>query len=57
MSENKGNSRVLSRFGARELSATEYDQIGGGFQTKPCTLNPKTCFIDGDCHPQECVPS
>ncbi|HEY6348217.1 MAG TPA: hypothetical protein VI636_02290 [Candidatus Angelobacter sp.] len=57
MPENKGNSRVLSRFGARELSITEYDQIGGGFQTKPCTLNPKTCFIDGDCHPQECVPS
>ena len=57
MLKNKEDSRVLSRLGARELSPAEYDSIGAGFQTKPCTLNPKTCFIDGDCRPQECVPS
>ena len=50
MSENKGNSRVLSRLGARELSAVELDNVGAGFViSNACTFDPKTCRMDLDC--------
>lgn len=50
MLENNNNkdSRVLSRFGARELSQAEYDSISGGFSTR-CTFDPKGGCYDGDC--------
>ena len=39
MPENNKDSRILSRFGARELSREEYDYISGGFHTL-CTGGP-----------------
>lgn len=53
MFEPKGNNRVLSRIAARELTAAEYEQVGGGIfiKTNPCTFNAKTCTMDGDCEP------
>ena len=47
MLENK-DSRVLSRFGARELSPEEYDRIGGGFSTR-CSVAPPGGCPDWDC--------
>lgn len=49
MPENKENSRVLSRLGARELSAVELDNVGAGFISNACTFDPKTCHMDLDC--------
>lgn len=55
MSENKDNSRVLSRLRARELSVVEVQQVGGGFIiTHACTFDFKTCTMDQDC---EQIPS
>jgi len=51
MLECKENRRVLSRLGARELAQEEYEQVGGGIVTRPCTFDPKTCVMDGDCEP------
>ncbi len=51
MLECKENRRVLSRLGARELAQEEYEQVGGGIVTRPCTFNAKTCVMDGDCEP------
>ena len=45
------NNRVLGRLGARELTAEESAQVGGGIRTGLCTFDPKTCRMDGDCEP------
>lgn len=51
MFEDKENSRVLSRRGARVLNAKEYEEVGGGFSIGHCTFNPVTCAMDGVCSP------
>jgi len=52
MLERKENTRVLGRLGARELTRTEYEQVGGGFILRPrCTFDPVTCTMDGICSP------
>lgn len=48
MLENNKDSRVLSRFGARELSQTELNSIVGGFSTR-CTGNLPLGCPDFDC--------
>lgn len=49
---SKNENRVLSRLRGRELSAEEYDQVGGGIiRTGGCTFDPKTCVMDHDCEP------
>lgn len=51
MPEYKEASRVLSRVGARELTQEEYEKVDGGIKTIPCTFNPTTLSMDGDCEP------
>jgi hypothetical protein len=51
MPEYKEASRVLSRVGARELTQGEYEKVDGGIKTIPCTFNPATLSMDGDCPP------
>jgi hypothetical protein len=51
MSNFKGNDRVLSRRGARELTEQEIKQVPGALNTGRCTFDPKTCAMDGDCSP------
>lgn len=52
MLEKKGNSRVLSRLNARELSQAELDHVAAAFAiTNNCTFDPKTCHMDFDCEP------
>lgn len=56
MANNTEDNRVLSRLHGRELSAAECEQISGAFiiHTKPCTLDPITCVMDGDCEQTPC---
>ena len=50
MPENTQNHRVLSRSGARELSAVEVEQVSAGFKlTHVCTFDFTTCIADQDC--------
>jgi len=51
MLNKKEETRVLGRLGARELTEAEYNYVGGSAVTggPPCTFNPKTQFMDGDC--------
>ena len=44
-------NRVLGRLGARILTEQEVEQVAGGIVTNPCTFNPTTCAMDGDCEP------
>lgn len=56
MLDNK-DSRVLGRWGARELSQEEYDNVSGGFSTgysTRCTFDPRSGCYDGDC--SLCIP-
>ncbi len=50
MSQND-ERRVLNRLGARELTARECEQVSGALiiRTGVCTIDPKTCAMDGDC--------
>ena len=58
MYRNEEVSRVLARSGARLITADEMEQVPGGFQTSPCTINRTTCNADGDCHVQPgCLPA
>lgn len=44
-----GSNRVLTRAGAREMSAEEVDLVSGGFvNTNVITFNPFTGARDGD---------
>ena len=46
----KDERRVLVRTGARELSRSECEQVNGAIiKTGVCTIDPKTCAMDGDC--------
>lgn len=51
MLNKKEETRVLGRLGARELTESEYNYVGGSAVTggPPCTFNPKTQSMDGDC--------
>jgi hypothetical protein len=49
MYRNEEVSRVLARSGARLITEDEMNQVPGGFQTNPCTINRTTCNADGDC--------
>ena len=50
MPENNKDSRVLSRFGARELSQEECDSVEGGFRVMAaCTFDPITGCYDHPC--------
>ena len=53
MSNHNENDRVLSRVGARELTELELEEVSGGKKVFPrrCTLDPKTCAMDGICSP------
>jgi hypothetical protein len=51
MSKYHETHRVLSRLGARELTAQELNKVGGALRTGLCTFDPKTCAMDGDCSP------
>lgn len=51
MPGKKEANRVLARLGARVLSEQEQAQVSGGIVTSPCTFDPKTCHMDGDCEP------
>lgn len=44
-------TRVLNRLGARQLTEQECAQVMGAFiiHTGVCTIDPKTCAMDGDC--------
>ncbi|HEV2960347.1 MAG TPA: hypothetical protein VG649_00865 [Candidatus Angelobacter sp.] len=49
---NKKDDRVLGRMGARELTELETAEVSGGIIVRPrCTLDPKTCAMDGICSP------
>jgi len=47
---NRDNNRVLSRKGARELTAQEVELVSGSgpYNTNVITVNPKTGQRDGD---------
>jgi hypothetical protein len=49
------NNRVLSRQGARTLSAQEIEQVTGGIHTlTACTFDPDLRSKDGDASIGEC---
>ena len=49
------NNRVLSRRGARELSAEEMERVSGSLPTDTvCTWDPKRGAADGDSFIGEC---
>ena len=49
------NNRVLSRLGARTLSAEEIQLVSGGFTTlTACTFDPELRSKDGDASIGEC---
>lgn len=57
MSARREANRVLARVGARQLSEQELQHVAGGIHTNPCTFDPKTCHMDGDCEPPiRCIP-
>ncbi|HEV3040371.1 MAG TPA: hypothetical protein VHA33_21585 [Candidatus Angelobacter sp.] len=43
------DNRVLSRMGARELSAEELNCVNGGLRRHTCTFDPKIHVLDGEC--------
>ncbi len=45
----KDERRVLNRLGARQLTDKECEQVSGAIRTGVCTIDPKTCAMDGDC--------
>jgi hypothetical protein len=51
MSGQQEAGRVLARVGSRLLSKQEQEQVAGGVVTRPCTFDPRTCKMDGDCEP------
>ena len=47
------NNRVLTRLHARPLTEREMTEVTGAIlNTGRCTLDPKTCAMDGDCTPE-----
>jgi hypothetical protein len=49
------NNRVLTRLGARTLSAEEMERVTGGLHTLTlCTIDPATRAKDGDASIGEC---
>ena len=51
------DNRVLSRIGARELTAEEVDQVVGGFTVRThtlCLVDPQGNFFNGDTAIGEC---
>ena len=50
---NIQDNRVLSRWGARELTKNETEQVNGAFILPVCSFNPLTCQLDG---PSPCKP-
>jgi hypothetical protein len=43
------DNRVLSRVGARELTAEELNHIAGGLKRSTCTFDPRLHVLDGEC--------
>jgi hypothetical protein len=54
------DNRVLTRRGARELSAQEVETVTGAFKTRrtltPCFVDSKQQFLNGDQAIGECGP-